>query len=369
LTDVSGIPSDQPVAATLLKPDGLQFLTPATLEVTPTSPIPQMRQVMFQASQTGTDLSLATVDPLSKSMTMDVPHFSIGGAASVTDAVFREFAVEAAFDAIARAEKLFSRDAGKGRRGALLGVEGSDWLSPETEAARDDAMEALSQAVAQLGGDCAATEHVTRQVLGMERQRLLLGMPDDPRLDDMMKQLEAQSVAAFSSCQEKATTECQKKPDPGILLQFWFGYLRQQALLGVESNGLPDGGEVSQERADRLCSPAYSISGALGSTPETDFTGCMSKLGEPFTVTGSGGNVVTLEFSPSSEKSGRWQWEGRVGNAPMDEQGKGKYTITLADDGSAGSLSANGTVVTDRIIDKFTQDVSLTLTLTSAKGC
>jgi hypothetical protein len=97
LTDVSGIPSDQPVAATLLKPDGLQFLTPATLEVTPTSPIPQMRQVMFQASQTGTDISLATVDPLSKSMTMDVPHFSIGGAASVTDAVFREFAVEAAF--------------------------------------------------------------------------------------------------------------------------------------------------------------------------------------------------------------------------------------------------------------------------------
>jgi hypothetical protein len=369
LKDVAGIPSDQPITATLLQPDGLEFLTPATLSITPANAIPQAKQVMFQATQTGTGISLAMVDPESNSMVMDVPHFSIGGAASVTDAVFREFAVEAADDALAHAQDVLSKSAGEGRRKALLGIEGDGGLGPEVDAAANDAIEALSQAVAQVGGDCAATEHVTRQVLGLDRQRQLLGMPDDPRLDDMMTQLQAQSVATFSSCQEKAITECKKKPDPGVLLQFWFGYLRQQALLGVESNGLPDGGEVSRERADRLCSPAYTISGALGSTPETSFTGCMSKLGEPFTVTGSGGNIVTLEFSPSSDKAGRWRWAGQVGNAPMDEQGKGKYSITLADDGSGGSLSGNGTVVTDRIIDKYTQDVNLTLTLTPAKGC
>jgi hypothetical protein len=369
LKDVAGIPSDQPIAATLLQPDGLQFLTPATLTISPANPIPQEHQVMFQATQTGTEISLAMVDPTSKSMVMDVPHFSIGGAASVTDAVFRELSVEAADGALAHADSVLARSAGEGRRAALLGIEDSGTLGPEVDAAANDAVEALAQAVAELGGDCAATEHVTKQVLGLERQRQLLGMPDDPRLDDMLKQLEAQSVAAFASCQEKAITECKKKPDPGILLQFWFGYLRQQALLGIAANELPDGGEASQERADQLCSPAYSISGALGSTPETSFTGCMSKLGEPFSVTGSGGNIVSLEFSPSSEKAGRWRWDGQVGNAPMDEQGKGKYTISIADDGSGGSLTGNGAVVTDRIIDKFTQQVNFNLTLTPAKGC
>jgi hypothetical protein len=369
LTNVAGIPSDQPISAAMLKPDGLQFITPATLEITPADAIPQDHQVMFQASQSGTEITLATVDPASKVMIMDVPHFSVGGAASVTDAVFREFALEAVDDAFGRAQHIFNATLGEARRKALLGVEDPGGVDTEAEAAWNDAVDALAAAVAQAGGDCAATEHLSRQILGMERQRQLLGLEDDPALSELMSQLGANLETAFSSCQDRAITECKKKPDPGVLLQFWFGFLRQRALLGVETTELPDGGEPTEERAQQLCSPSYAISGTLGSTPETSFTGCMSKPSEPFTVTGSGGNIVTLEFSPSSDTAGRWSWDGQVGNAPMDEQGKGTYTISLADDGSGGTLSGNGTVVTDRIIDKYSAPTSFTLTLTPTKGC
>jgi hypothetical protein len=112
---------------------------------------------------------------------------------------------------------------------------------------------------------------------------------------------------------------------------------------------------------------AYTVSGNLGSTPETSFSGCMKTPDVPFSVTFGGGNVGSLSFAPSSAEAGKWTWQGKVSNAPMPEKGQGSYSVSLPDDGSAGSLTLKGTVVTNRLVDTYSQDIALTLTLTPSE--
>ena len=114
----------------------------------------------------------------------------------------------------------------------------------------------------------------------------------------------------------------------------------------------------------------FQVSGSIPFDPTTlDFSGRACPISEPFTVKLTGAYLGTMTFTPDSATSGTWRLKGKVFNAPFKVKGSGDYTVTLADDGSGGTLDMEfvSTIVIPVVGDQTGgRPVSLKL---SAGGC
>lgn len=114
----------------------------------------------------------------------------------------------------------------------------------------------------------------------------------------------------------------------------------------------------------------FQVSGSFPFEPTTlDFSGSACPIIEPFTVKLTGAYLGTMTFTPDSATAGTWRLKGKVFNAPFKVKGSGDYTVTLADDGSGGTLDMEfvSTIVIP-VVGNQTGGRPVTLTLTPG-GC
>lgn len=77
------IGSDGPAAAVQFEPEGLRFVTPATLRIDPSIPIPRENQVSLGRHGTGQNVHLEPLDAASPGIVMPILHFSGAGTGMI----------------------------------------------------------------------------------------------------------------------------------------------------------------------------------------------------------------------------------------------------------------------------------------------
>ena len=233
VSTISNLPLNSLGGAVKLEPEGLFFLQDAILTITPKVAIPIANQVMFGFSASGQDTVLATpAQPYGSSIQISLQHFS---GAGVGNGVSAQKA--AILNSIAdRAESRLASEMGavlsRAREDALnggTGLEGMDKLIELMNEYDETVVKTRLDAAMAASGSCGDATKASQTLLGHERQRALLGLPQSSSYG----QAEALLTSGNAKCREEKIKECQAKSEPGILKSFDFGVARQQALLGI----------------------------------------------------------------------------------------------------------------------------------------
>ena len=203
--------------------------------------------------------------------------------------------------------------------------------------------EVVAPRLAAAGTSCAAAKKAVSTARGLERQRQLLGIsaknkkaPSTPELIALMS----------GPCEKEAIASCQAKRDPSILITYWLGANRNRQLLGA-----PDEHQTAGmlERAQAICEPqAYQVVGGLqdwkvnqkvcnvmkpfalsSSIGSMKFSGGLSgtyTFGGVFNAQYTG--TYTISFPDGPRKPGTMVGTGGGSVAGQAGQGTEKYTLT-----------------------------------------
>jgi hypothetical protein len=233
ISAISNLPLNGLGGAVKLEPEGLAFYKDVTLTVTPKVAIPVANQVLFGFSASGEDMILATPSkPYGSAIQLSFQHFSGGG---VGNGVSGQKA--AILNSIAnRSESRLASEIGAAladaRADALNGGTGQtamDKLIALMAEYEDSVVKNRMNAAMAASASCGDTTKASQTLLGYERQRQLLGLPQSSAYG----QLQSLLTSGNAKCREEKIAECKAKTEPGILKAFDYGVARQQALLGV----------------------------------------------------------------------------------------------------------------------------------------
>ena len=249
------MPIDTPVHAVSMEPSGLQFWDFARLTITPTSPIPLERQQMFEASSTGERVRAAQIDPTTEKISVLLQHFSLAGVMQA-----EAHWTWQAQHSLSRIESL-GHEAGRTLHSTRIRelVEGeadtrseAERLRPFFEAAEKEAAGQMRDA-AEHG--CEAAAIYIRTLLGLERQRAIVGLSTDETFAAAHAEIDRIRDISFSRCEKIKIEECRLKQDPRVLITFWISWERLRQLQGgVESEAFNEQLPGMAERATRICS-------------------------------------------------------------------------------------------------------------------
>ena len=250
LTEVDGF-GDGPVHAVRLEPEGLEFFAAARLTITPSTPIPLVDQLMFQATGTGDEVSAALVEVASEPIVILVQHFSLAGVALAQgQAVWLEAGARSALKRIGH-EVATNLQAERKRlmAGGAERLDAMDEVSRLFDDADRDVLGPLREAALL---SCTATTAYIGALRNLEYQRSLVGLQNDDTGAATVAESARASEASFSICEREAIQRCKAKPDPEILIGFWIGWERQQEFIEVKANLL---GNDFVARAKQICEP------------------------------------------------------------------------------------------------------------------
>ena len=334
LDNVGGIPSDHPISAVKMLPSGQTFNGPAELTIVPAQPLPPATQAMFLTDDAGNSLGMAVVNVTSKPLTMQVPHFTIAAAASLTPGTAAAVAVTNFQNVADQLRAQVAAVLGQGRQEQLLGVDSTS-VPPALTDEFSKVEAALQDALSKNIDNCDVAEQLIAEVLSMERQRKFLGMTSSttPPLSN------ADIARIYKACEKKAIKKCQDADDPSVLIGFWLGVMHQQSLSGVQSTTLPDGSEPTTDRALRLC-VSFDMTGEVG--PVT-FQGHVDDIRKPWDVqVSSPGASGTATVTPSSARGGKIH--GTSQGSGLTIETTGSYTLTKTDTGYTGKGTAKSCI-------------------------
>jgi hypothetical protein len=300
-------------------PSGLAFLSAAELTITPATPVPVDRQLMFAFDDTGAQFGAAEPKLDTPDAVIMVEHFSgyaFGNATRPSQAAFlQRQASDAATRITSQIGEVFlterqSRllnDASVVDLAAAFENYGKQWeeqvIKPRLDAANSS---------------CAAATLAMSTVLGYERQRALIGTSTTFSALDIYNLVKQ----AYPVCLEEAITKCKAAKDPSILVQFWFGINRQVQLLGQSDIAPSDVNE-----AIKICTPTYTATGGGG---DMTVSGTVADITKTFTLNGVfPGASVTFAFFPDGESGGSYTYKGSGGGVQLS--GQGTYTVDDSD--------------------------------------
>ena len=346
---MNGVTESGAVHAVRLAPDGLTFVQLPTLTIVPATPIAVSDQLLFVAKSDGSDAGAALIDAKSTEMVVLLEHFSVAGAAEVTSPERAAFLERQASAAEEQIRSQVGAQLGDERAAQLTGAQGKgvDISKAMDQYERDVVAPRLEAA----SSSCAAAAKAIQTVLGLERQRQLLGMGSGKF--DLGEVL----TLGDAPCEKEAIQQCKAAKDPSILVRYWLGAERTRQLLGMDS-GLDLSTMV--ERAKAICLPhSYTAEGGAD-----DFvgTGTICDLAKPFTIAGSG---VTVQFTPTSETAGTYDYTGSAADVTL--AGSGTYTASVTESG--GTITASGTGSVETPLGVFSNDGTETYTLTPIDPC
>lgn len=346
LTEVDGF-GDGPVHAVRLEPEGLEFFAVARLTITPSTPIPIVDQLMFQATGTGDEVSAALVDVASEPIVILVQHFSLAGVGLAQgQAVWLEAGARSALKRIGH-EVATNLQAERKRlmAGGADQVDAMDEVSRLFDDADRDVLGPLREAALL---SCTATTAYIGALRNLEYQRSLVGLQNDDTGAATVAESARASEASFSICEREAIQRCKAKPDSEILIRFWIGWERQQEFLEVKANLLVDD---FVERAKRICDPQGYQFEFSGEGTGTDRFGAQVE-------------VVWHYWGLLCEGSEEWKiWEyfrseGGPGSVRVDtgppgaDQLTGPFLVTFGEDGAVTHGSWPGYADGDRYLQQ-----------------
>ena len=217
--------------AVQLEPEGLFFNNFATLTITPSQELPVDQQIFFGYKAAGQELSLAAPEVNSPAIKLKLLHFSGYGVTKGLLADTEPLRQRLGGDAEARLQSLAAEVLGRERQRQLLGQESdldlgeffNDLMSQYEE-------QVVKPRVAAAGDSCAAGRLALQTVLGLERQRQLLGMSDGSaigqQVGDLMK-------TVFHVCVKEEYEMCVEDHIIHRMIPVWLGMERQSQLLGL----------------------------------------------------------------------------------------------------------------------------------------
>lgn len=254
IVEADGLPGDTPPAHTAgvqLEPDGLELFAPATLRITPASPLPEAGVATFSFYGDGEDAGLVLFDQAASEIAVSVAHFS--GVASFwpLDVVWWERTLRLRRAAVAQDWRdTIGRQLAQERQKQLLGGgeetfdellkglgEGFDRsvLDPLLRAAPLGCLEASTAVAAYVEWDRLM------QLLGVSLKNV---SPEEyNQATEAQRDLDAKTrrepppqlmPLAFDLCSEEKFQRCLITGDFESLRRFFLDYIRQQELFGFE---------------------------------------------------------------------------------------------------------------------------------------
>jgi hypothetical protein len=330
LTEVRGGVGDGPRHVVRFTPDGLRFLSPATLTITPASAAGPSAYF----SQTGDDTPEPVyVAPVNGAAVMLIRHFSIAGELGVNDS-----AIDSAFGVIAGDQlETASRDVAKlsqlARAAAILTDNGSAEVTAFTqrllqyeELINTVILLPAIERMATQATRCSDANMIAEAILTQDRMLQLAGGETSTNAVRAMQ-------AAHANCERQEIAFCKQTGNTQRLISLWISQARQKLLLGIE----PDLGDPVT-KADELCHLSYSIDGG-GNFVRGKGTVC--SLLKPFTVSGRG---TTVKFVPTSAIEGTFTYSGVAEGFKVF--GHGTYVVTADDTGGRIVATGPDTIVT-----------------------
>ena len=277
---LDGAPLDKNTpTAVQLEPSGLFFKEMVTLTIVPAKEIPVREQIIFGYEGEGKDYHLAWVDTKSKDIKIKLMEFSGAGVGSGADSAWASNLQIQAENARTRLIQQAGQITQTERRSVLLGDESNSEAWAEQIKALIDQYndQVILKEIVAAELDCQFARRAIEDILGMERQRQLLGYDPDPNVWQKVDKL------------VKIGTECKR---------------------------------------------SYKVS---GQSNNVNFTGQICGLDKPFVLdaTFPGGTAKT-SFTPSSVVAGTTTVSG--GGGGCEHSGGGNYSVSLKEDGS-GTLT------------------------------
>lgn len=281
--------------------------------------MPVENQILFGYLGSGDDLHLAIPGPDYDQIQVRVPHFSGFGLGSGIGTDRATLLLKRAADHEARLQQQVGEYLARERQAQLLGTEGGS-LSGLADYMESYYGLVVRPRLLAASSSCANATLAIRTLLGLERQRQLLGIASDSpggHIDEIV----APMNAAYTTRREEAIRECKAKVDPSVLIAFELGVERQKQLLGVsEGTSVPD----LVEESVRICGAAFDVSGQGGAMA---ITGRICRLDQPFELDiRSTGATGRMEFTPTSLLAGTFVDEAS-GDGFM-QSGQGTYEVT-----------------------------------------
>jgi hypothetical protein len=233
---VSGLPfGGEQTYAVKLEPEGLLFNNFVTLTIVPPQELPIDQQIFFGYQADGEDLTLAAPDKASAEIKLKLLHFSGAGVTKGLLADIEPVRQRLGGSAEQRLQSLAAEVLGRERQRQLLGQEGSEDLGAFfDELMKQFEEQVVKPRVAAAGESCAAGRLALQTVLGLERQRQLLGIDEEGTFNQQVADL-MKTVAHV--CVKEEYELCSEQHIIHRMIPIWLGLERQYQLLGVTEGG------------------------------------------------------------------------------------------------------------------------------------
>ena len=227
---ITGLPFGDGTAYTVqLEPEGLQLFADAILTITPAVQIPVDQQLFFGYQGQGTDLILAAPVVESSEIKIQVSHFSGYGVTKGMLADIEPVRQRVGGSAEARLSSRLAEELSRERQRQLLG-SGDEGLNVDFEAYfKEYEEQVVKPRIAAAGESCAAGRLALETILGLERQKQLLGvasseggLPFDVGLMDTVTDV----------CMKEEYEMCRDDHVVQRIFPVWLGMERQYQLLG-----------------------------------------------------------------------------------------------------------------------------------------
>lgn len=237
--DGQAIGNNGPAAAVQFEPEGLRFLTPATLRIDPAKPIPLEDQVAVGWHGGGQDTHLEPLDPKSSGIVMSILHFSgvgvgliyLGDGIYGPSAQWSRYTPEEFED---RANQYISQLLAEERYRQLNGEEPDPTAMQKVRAVYEKEWELVIQPILERSiHDCTYAKANMSKVLGFGHTVALFGW------DDMASPVTTGFVAAADNCWKEQKAQCRLADDATRVSQI-FEVMRMEMLLGHEDVSLND---------------------------------------------------------------------------------------------------------------------------------
>jgi hypothetical protein len=234
VSGLEGMPFGSDPLAVQLEPEGLQFYEFATLTITPVQNIPIDQQIVFGYQEDGKDLILATPLMDSSEIQIQVLHFSGNG---VTKGLLADIgpvrerlggAAERRLESALNEALIRSKQEG-GDAQAVLDAFTGTWRQYEEQV--------LKPRLAAAGESCAAGQLALQTVLGLERQRQLLGAEGSSLQEILIDNGLMETVSRI--CLKEEYELCRDDHIIHRILPVWLGLARQYAILGAAEGSAP----------------------------------------------------------------------------------------------------------------------------------
>lgn len=232
VSSLTGMPFGSEPLAVQLEPEGLFFNNFVTLTITPATEIPIDQQILFGYQGSGEDLILAPPVVDSREIKIRLLHFSGYGVSKGLLADIEPVRQRIGGDAERRLQSQAAEILGRERQRQLLGSgddSSSVWTDELADIFRQYEEQVVQPRIAAAGESCAAGRLALQTVLGMERQKQLLGFTDESGMGGIAALMETVGTV----CIQEEYQLCQEDHIIHRMIPVWLGMERQAQLLGV----------------------------------------------------------------------------------------------------------------------------------------